>query len=345
MNVTKLEVDLNKINHNIEEIKKYTKKDVIPVIKANGYGTYINLFNPFINKYKIVAVANTYEGVTLRNNNYKGDILILNQPSIEDINNIIKYDLVVGISSVEFLKRLNKKIRVHLEIETGMNRTGILFKDLDLFLNNKYLIIEGMYSHLSSADFDKRYTNNQYKLFKEAVNYIKERINLKYIHLEASSGIINLYDDISNYIRPGIIMYGYYNTKKIKLLPALRLKTKITFIKEVDKNTSIGYSQKYITKKKMKVATIPIGYADGLSRSLSNKGYVVIKNHKCKILGNICMDSCMIDVTNIKCNINDDVYIFDNKIIKLDDLARELNTISYEIISTINSRVERTYIN
>ena len=159
MNVTKLEVDLKKINHNIEEIKKYTKKDVIPVIKANGYGTYINYVKDFINKFKIVAVANTYEGIELRKNNYKGDILILNQPSIDDLDNIIKYNLVVGISSIEFLKALNKKIRVHLEIETGMNRTGIKFDDLDLFINNKYLIIEGMYSHLSSADSDKEYTS------------------------------------------------------------------------------------------------------------------------------------------------------------------------------------------
>ncbi len=344
MNVTKLEVNLNKINHNIEEIKNYTKKDVIPVIKANGYGTYINFRKDFINKYKIVAVSNTYEGVELRNNNYKGDILILNQPSIDDINNIIQYDLVVGISSIEFLKVLKKKIRVHLEIETGMNRTGIRFNDLDLFLNNKYLIIEGVYSHLSSADSDKDYTNNQYNEFIKAVNYIKEKVNIKYIHLEASSGIVELKDNISNYTRPGIIMYGYYKTNKMNLLPALRLKTRITFIKEVEKNTSIGYSRGYITKKKTRIATIPIGYADGLNRLLSNKGYVVINNHKCRILGNICMDSCMVDITNVDCKINDLVYIFDNEIIKLDDLAKELNTISYEIISTINSRVEREYI-
>ena len=344
MNVTKLEVDLKKINHNIEEIKKYTKKDVIPVIKANGYGTYINYVKDFINKFKIVAVANTYEGIELRKNNYKGDILILNQPSIDDLDNITKYNLVVGISSIEFLKALNKKIRVHLEIETGMNRTGIKFDDLDLFINNKYLIIEGMYSHLSSADSDKEYTNKQYELFMKAYNYLKDKVNLSYIHLEASSGIVELKDDISNYTRPGIIMYGYYQTNKMNLLEALRLKTKITFIKEVSENTSIGYSRKFITDKKMKVATIPIGYADGFNRLFSNKGFVIINKHKCKILGNICMDSSMIDVTNVDCKVNDDVFIFDNEIIKLDDLANSLNTISYEIISTINVRVEREYL-
>ena len=198
MNVTKLEVDLNKINHNIEEVKKYTKKDVIPVIKANGYGTYINYVKDFINKFKIVAVANTYEGIELRKNNYKGDILILNQPSIDDLDNITKYNLVVGISSIEFLKALNKKIRVHLEIETGMNRTGIKFDDLDLFINNKYLIIEGMYSHLSSADSDKEYTNNQYELF----TYYKacrpgkvctdEMVYTKSIHGTYKTNILNI---------------------------------------------------------------------------------------------------------------------------------------------------------
>ncbi len=344
MNVTKLEVDINKINHNIEEIKKYTKKNVIPVIKANAYGTGICNCKEFVNKFEIVAVANTYEGVKLRKNDYLGQILILNQPSIDDIPNIIKYDLVVGISNIEFLTKLTSKIRVHLEIETGMNRTGIKLEDLDYFLNNKNLIIEGVYSHLSCADCDKEYTKCQYEIFKKAVNIVKEKVDLKYIHLEASSGIVEVNDDISNYTRPGIIMYGYYQTNKMNLLEALRLKTKITFIKEVSENTSIGYSRKYITKKKMKVATIPIGYADGFNRLFSNKGYVIVNKHKCKILGNICMDSTMIDVTSIDCKINDDVYIFDNEIIKLDDLAKELNTISYEIISTINMRVEREYI-
>ena len=344
MNVTKLEVDLNKISHNIEEIKKYTKKDIIPVIKANAYGTGICNIKEFIDKFKIVAIANTFEGIKLRENGYNGRILILNQPSIDDIDNIIKYDLIVGISSIEFLKHLKKKIRVHLEIETGMNRTGIRFNDLDTFINDKNLIIEGMYSHLSCADCDKEYTKMQYELFIKAYNYLKDKVQLNYIHLEASSGIVELNDDISNYTRPGIIMYGYYQTNRLNLLPALRLKTKITFLKEVDKNTSLGYSHGYITDKKMKVATIPIGYADGLSRGLSNKGYVVINNHKCKILGNICMDSTLVDVTDIDCKINDDVYIFDNDLIELDDLASSLNTISYEIISTINSRVEREYL-
>ena len=344
MNVTKLEVDLNKINHNIEEIKKYTKKDVIPVIKANAYGTGICNLKSFVNKFKIVAVANTYEGIKLRNNNYKGDILILNQPSIDDVNDIIKYDLVVGVSSVDFVNQLKKKIRCHLEIETGMNRTGINYDDLAIFARNKYLVIEGMYSHLACADNDHDYTMYQYKKFKEAYNYLKDRVNLKYIHLEASSGIVNLRDNISNYTRPGIIMYGYYQTRKMKLLPALKLKSKITFLKDVFKDTSLGYSHGFITDKKMRVATIPIGYADGLSRSLSNKGFVVINNKKCRILGNVCMDSILVDVTDIKCKLNDDVYIFDNKLIKLDDLASSINTISYEIISTINERVERVYL-
>ena len=226
-----------------------------------------------------------------------------------------------------------------------MNRTGINYDDLAIFARNKNLIIEGMYSHLSCADSDHEYTMEQYKKFKVAYNYLKNYVNLKYIHLEASSGIINLNDKISNYTRPGIIMYGYVKTRKTKLLPALRLKSKITFIKDVYYNESIGYSHGFITDKKMTIATIPIGYADGLSRSLSNKGFVVINNSKCKILGNVCMDSIMVDVTNIKCSLNDTVYIFDNKLITLDELASSINTISYEIISTINTRVERVYIN
>jgi len=156
-----------------------------------------------------------------------------------------------------------------------MNRTGIKLGDLNKFLdkinNNKHIIVEGIYTHLSSADYDKEYTNRQYNIFKEAVNIIKSKIdNIKYIHISASNGIINLKDDICNLVRLGIILYGYNSCEgiknKIKLEPICKLKTKITYLKECDACEKIGYSQNFITPNKIKIATIPLGYADGLRR-------------------------------------------------------------------------------
>ena len=359
MRPTIMEVDIQKFNMNIDKIKKYVgNKKLMPVIKANAYGTYINKNIEVINKFDIVAVAIVDEAIELRKLGYKKEIFILNQPYIEEIETIIKYDITIGISDNLFLEeilKVNEKIKVHLEIETGMNRTGIKIEDLKDFIdkikNNQNIIVEGCYTHLSSADYDKNYTNKQLEIFRKAVEIIKDNFDtIKYIHSSASNGIINYNDNISNMVRPGIIMYGYESfenaKEKIDVEPICKLKTKITFIKEVGQDASISYSRKFITKKNMKIATIPIGYADGLRRQLSNKGTVVVNNQKTQILGNICMDSCMIDVTDIeKVEVGTDVYIWDNNIRTLEDIAKECNTINYEILSTISYRVPRIFIN
>ena len=359
MRPTIMEVDIQKFNMNIDKIQKYVgNKTLMPVIKANAYGTYINKNIEVINKFDIVAVAIVDEAIELRKLGYKKEIFILNQPYIEEIETIIKYDITIGISDNLFLEeilKVNEKIKVHLEIETGMNRTGIKIEDLKDFIdkikNNQNIIVEGCYTHLSSADYDKNYTNKQLEIFRKAVEIIKDNFDtIKYIHSSASNGIINYNDNISNMVRPGIIMYGYESfenaKEKIDVEPICKLKAKITFIKEVGQDASISYSRKFITKKNMKIATIPIGYADGLRRQLSNKGTVVVNNQKTQILGNICMDSCMIDVTDIeKVEVGTDVYIWDNNIRTLEDIAKECNTINYEILSTISYRVPRIFIN
>lgn len=358
MRMTILEVDINKFNKNIDNIKKYVgNKKIMPVIKANGYGTYINKNLEVINKFDIVAVAIIDEAIELRNLGYNKEIFVLNPSFVDDIDDIIKYNITVGLSEKKFLKELkkiNEKIKVHLEIETGMNRTGINLEELDEFIDevnkNKNIIVEGIYTHLSSADYDEGYTKEQLDKFKISVDIIKKKINtIKYIHSSASNGLLNYNDNISNLVRPGIIMYGHESFDKCKdkidIYPICKLKTKIVFIKDVKKETSIGYSRKFITKKSMKIATIPIGYADGLRRDLFEKGEVVINNKKCKIVGNICMDSCMVDVSDIEnVYVGMDVYIFDNDIITLEELARKCNTINYEILSTISYRVPRKFV-
>ncbi len=232
-----------------------------------------------------------------------------------------------------------------------MERTGVepdkIFEYLDMLEKN--VKVEGIYTHFSSADSDDEYTKMQIACFKNVVNKIKERMNLKYIHAEASNAILNYPDDEFNLVRPGIIIYGYKSDEKacekINLKPICKLKSKITFIKEVSSQTSIGYNRSFITKKLTKVATIPIGYADGLRRSLSNKGEILINGKRVNIIGKICMDSFMADVTEVPdVKVGDDVYIWDNENIKLEEIANSCNTINYEMLSTISARVPRVFI-
>lgn len=349
-----MEIDTQAFLNNINKIKNFIDKDVkiMPVIKANGYGTYINTRLDILNMFDIVAIATVDEGVELRKLGYKKEIFILNQPYIDEISKIIENDLIVGISSDSFAKKLGERkseVKVHIEIGTGMGRTGINPNRAIEYLEslNSNIKVEGVYTHLSSADSDDEYTKKQLESFEKAVRDIKERVNLKYIHSHASNAILNFAGTGSyNLVRPGIIMYGYpsdFETcKKIELEPIAKLKSKITFLKTVKEGTSIGYNRSFITTKETKVATVPLGYADGVRRELSNKGEVVIKGKKAKIIGKVCMDSFMVDVTDFEdVNVGDDVYLWDNEIIKLEDIANLCGTINYEILSCISARVPR----
>ena len=355
---TIMEIDIKAFEENVNQIQKYVGNNItlIPIIKANGYGTFINTRIEVLNKFDIVAVALVDEAVTLRKLGYSKEILVINQPYIDEIEKISNYNITIGLSSNEFLDKIintKNEIKVHLELETGMGRTGIDENDLEEYINKvkscDKIVVQGVYSHMSSADFDDDYTNKQIEIFENGVNLIKKNFeNLKYIHISASNGILNYKNAYYNATRPGIILYGYEPFEgaglKIPLKPVCKLKSRITFLKEVPEGTSIGYSRKYITSKNSKIATIPIGYADGFRREYAKEGYVSINGQRAKIVGNICMDSFMADVTNIKdVKIGDDVYIWDNNIITLDKKKKKCNTINYEIMSTVSDRVPRIF--
>lgn len=355
---TILEINLDNFEYNLNQIKNKLKPEtkIMPVIKANAYGTYINKRLDILNKFDIVAVAIVDEGEDLRKLGYEKEIFVLNQPDINEIEKITKNNLTIGLSSMEFLKEVkkqNKDLRVHIEIETGMGRTGVTLEKIEEFIeeikNTKNIKVEGIYTHLSSADNDEEYTKKQLKIFSEAVEKITKKINtIKYIHSSASNGIVNYPEGQYNLVRAGMILYGYESgegiKEKIDLKPVAKLKSKITYLKEVEKGTSISYGRRFITKKKSKIATIPIGYADGLRRCLSNKGEVLINGKKAPIIGSVCMDSFMADVTDLPdVKLGDTVYIWDNEKITLDEIAKKCDTINYEIISTISDRVPREF--
>ena len=267
---TYLEIDLNNFKYNIEQIKKMVGENVgiMPVLKANAYGTYINKNLEILNEFNIVAVATVDEGVSLRNLGYQKEIFVLNQPFETEIEKIIKYDIIVGISSIGFLEKLKatgKSINVHVEIGTGMGRTGInpyrVEEYLSLFTEN--IKVQGIYTHFSSAECDDEYTKKQLKSFNIAVEKAKELLGeIKYIHAAASNAILNYPDSYFNLVRPGIIMYGYESSEenfdKIEVKPVAKLKSTITFLKDVKEGTSIGYDRSYIAPKPIKVATVPL---------------------------------------------------------------------------------------
>ena len=353
-----LEINLKDFEYNINQIQNYIGKNVeiMPVIKANGYGTYINKRRELLNKFNIVAVATVDEGVELRNLGYEKEIFVLNQPFESEIEKIIKYSIIVGISSHDFALKLgktNENVIVHIEIGTGMGRTGIHPYKVEEYIKSlpSNVKVEGIYTHFSSADIDEEYTKKQLKSFNIAVNKAKEILGeLKYIHSAASNAILNYPESHFNLVRPGIIIYGYPasdNTlDKINLKPIAKLKAKISYLKEVEENTSIGYARSFITIRKTKVATIPIGYADGFRRDFSNGWEVLINGKKVPIIGKICMDSFMADVTDLEnVKIGDEVIIWDNENIYLEDLAKKCYTINYEILSTISERVPRKFRN
>ncbi len=350
MNKTYLEVRKDLFLENVKKIENYiSPRKIIPVLKANAYGTYLNRDLDCINHFDIIALARVDEGIEVRKLGYQKEIFILNQPALEELEDIYRYQLTIGISLPEMIDKITQPVKVHLEIETGMNRTGIVLKDLENVIErikkNPNITVEGIYTHFSSADIDISYTEKQIQIFQEAVSLVKKEFPLIYIHSSASSGLLNYKDNVSNYTRPGILLYGYEPFPMAKNLipvePITELVTEITFLKDVEENTPISYNQTYLTKSKTKIATIPIGYADGFRRILSNHQEVFVNGKRCPVIGNICMDSCMIDVTGIDCKVGDKVILWDNQNITLEEISKNSNTISYEILSTISERIHR----
>lgn len=352
-----LEINLSNLQYNIEQIQKKVGENVklMPVIKASGYGTYINQRIDVINKFDIVAVANVDEGVELRKIGYEKEIFVLNQPYESEIEKIIEYNISVGISSYRFAEKLaetNKQVVVHVEVGTGMGRTGVHPYKIEKYLQSlaPNIKVEGIYTHFSSADTDDEYSRKQLESFNIAIENAQKILgNIKYIHAAASNALLNYPEARFNLVRPGIILYGYEGEedtfKKIDLKPIAELKAKIVFLKEVPDGTSIGYNRSYITTRKTKVANVPIGYADGFRRNFSNGWEVLINGKRAPIIGKICMDSFMVDVTDIdNVQVGDEVIIWDNKNITLEQLAQKCDTINYEILCTIGARVPRKFI-
>lgn len=367
--LAKLFIDTSAIIHNINKIKAAVNKDteIVPVIKANGYGSDSCTIAEILaeNVINMFAVADTSEAVKLRRSGIKQDLLLLYQPSVKEIDNIIDYNLTSGVCDINFVERLNetaekrnKVIKIHVEIDTGMGRLGIKPEDsLEFFkkiMGFRFIEAEGIFMHYASADgmenAEKEYSKKQTEIFKAVINELEENdIYIKYKHASSSGAIFNYPEAEFNMVRPGLILYGYYPNeyfkKIVNLKPSFKLVSEIIYIKDVPEGTKIGYGSTFTAKRNSKIAAVAIGYSDGLRRALSNKGYLCVKNKKAPIAGRINMDITMIDVTDIPgVKTGDEAAVFDNELVTVEDIAEICGTIGYEIISTLNQSIKREFI-
>ncbi len=358
-----VEIDLDNLKNNIEQIKSVIPKKckIMAIVKANAYGHGMVEISTKLNEIGIqdFAVATLSEGITLRENNIKGNILILGYTPLEDIKYVEKYDLIQTIVDYEYAKaieelKLDKKLKVHIKINTGMNRIGECYKNLDdikKIYEMKNLEILGTYSHLCVADSlepkDVEFTNNQINNFFSCIDKIKESGHyVGKIHIQSSYGILNYSNVECDFVRPGIIMYGAYNecqTKvKINIRPVLSLKSIITSVKQIQKGETVSYGRTFMANENKKIAAVSIGYGDGYPRNLSNKNVKVFVNGEyAEIIGRICMDQLMIDVTNIK-NVNPgDVVELIGEQIPVESVASKADTITNELLCRLGDRLGR----
>ncbi|MGB4985627.1 MAG: alanine racemase [Erysipelotrichaceae bacterium] len=344
---TYLSIDLDNIKSNLQYYSNQTNKEIIGVIKANGYGCGdLKIAKLLIdNGINILAVSSLDEALNLRYKGINCDILILGIVDINDLDIVIENNFQIITPSLQWIKSLkndyHNQLNIHIKYDISMQRLGLtdtkqLEEGLQLLITKNINVI-GFMSHYANSDETNNPTNtNLQKTFEKALKQLN--YEFKYIHIANSDGALNFNDNYTTHVRIGIGLLGYNNNN---LKPAVSLHTHVSNIKLVQKNTPISYGGHYITKDNEYIATIPIGYADGFIRANENR-QVYINGKLYPIVGRICMDQCMIKVDETV-KFNDQVEIF-GKHISLNQMAKELNTINYEILTTQSLRIERKYI-
>ncbi len=365
---TYLKIDLNKLEHNFNCVRNKLPSDVkiLGVIKANAYGHGAVEIGKFLDdKCDFFGVACIEEAVELKKAEIKTPILILGRVFPFDIETAVKYDVRIPIFSYEDAVALSneavkqeKNVPFHFCIDTGMSRIGFQVSEESANICKSItelpnIFAEGLFSHFATADENDLSKaveqRNKYKKFCKMLSDREVEIPIK--HLNNSAGIMN-FDEYFDMCRMGIITYGLYPSDEVDkgildLEPIMSWHAKISHVKELEPNREISYGGTFKTDKITKVATVPVGYADGFPRCLSNKGRVIINGKYAKILGRVCMDQFMVDVSDIECNVNDEVVLFGtqkNAHISLEELSNSAYSFNYELPCRIPLRVNRVYV-
>lgn len=359
------EVNLKNLEHNFKEIKSRLRPEtkILVTVKADAYGHGLIPVSKRLaaNGADFLGAASIDEGIRLRKAGIKTPILILSLILKKDIQPLFSYDLIPTVCDEELASALNRKasarnkpIRLHIKVDTGMGRIGVshdnAFRLVKKIHKLKFIIIDGIFTHFPFADINRKFTVFQINLFNKLVSDLKKSgIVIPLVHAANSIGLIDYRDSHFTMVRPGLVIYGLYPKQglKINLKPVLSLKTRVIFIKQVPAGYGISYGHTYITKRRTRIATLPIGYGDGYPRNLSNLAWLLIGGRRLRVSGRICMDQIMVDVGAQKLKIGDEVVLIGNQgkqKITAEELARLAKTIPYEIVCGLGSRIPRIYI-
>lgn len=356
---TVLEINLNNLVHNLNFFRNLLSPDtrIMVMVKALAYGSGTYEIANLLQHEKVdyLGVAFTDEGIQLRQAGIDIPIMVMS-PDIEDFSRLINYDLEPEVFSMSSLRSFSKAVErmqvtdypIHLKLDTGMHRLGFMENDLEEligFLKNKQTIqVKGIFSHLAASDSSEHdeFTQYQIRRFSSMYNRISDELNVHPLrHILNTAGIERFPEAHFEMVRLGIGLHGI--STKSKLLPVSTLKTHIRQIKRITAGETIGYNRSGKAEQEMTIAIIPIGYADGLDRKFGNgNGQVIIDKQKASFIGDICMDMSMVDITNLTCSEGDEVILFGEEL-PITTLAKQIDTIPYEILTNVSSRVKRVY--
>lgn len=362
------EIDINAVVNNFNIIKNITNQKIYAVVKADAYGHGAIQIAQALQRAGAFgfAVSNLLEAEELRFAGIDNPILILGYTPVDCASRLSLSNISQCVMSYEYAKQLNEyaekagvTVTTHLKLDTGMGRIGLNFRNEDAFdfeeaeriLSLKSLDTEGVFMHFAVADSededDKNFTAEQYNRFLNAVEQLEKKHTFKIKHCCNSAALLNDIDKKGTAVRAGIVLYGLKPSSDIRLpdgmQPVMSLHAVVSMIKSIEQNETLSYGRTYTAPSQRRIATIPAGYADGIPRLLSNKGYVIIKGKKAPVTGRVCMDQFCVDVSDIEdvC-IGDDVTIFGPEL-SVDTIAEIAQTINYEIICGISKRIPRIY--
>ncbi|MEI7811782.1 MAG: alanine racemase [Ignavibacteria bacterium] len=370
MRPTLARINCSNLKYNYLNIRKKVKNSrIMAVVKADAYGhgmiKCVEALNSLGSRQPdYYAVSILEEAVELRKSKVASQpVLVFDPVGYEEAEYFKEYDIIPTVfeeAHLGYLRRIPSKggkLKVHVKIDTGMGRVGVRFDEAYNFIkkihDSREFIIDGIYTHFATSDeSDKSYAFLQLSRFNDIIERLKsDRINYGLAHASNSGAILDMPETYLDMTRPGIVLYGYYpsleTSESVRLKPVMSVVTKVTNVNLIDKGQSVSYGRRFIAQGKTEIASVPVGYADGYVRALSNKIFAIIKGKLCPQVGQICMDRIMFDITGLKVKANDEVILLGKKNkLKIDawDWSRALNTIPYEITCGISKRVPRIYM-
>ncbi len=365
-------IDLDAIASNMEQMKQNLNPTtkIMAVIKADGYGHGAVQIAQMLEHMEVVwgfAVATLDEAVVLKKEGICKPVLVLGCVFPDQYKEMLKHEIRMNVYTEEMAEAISQIAEregmtayVHIKLDTGMTRLGFDVEEktisvIERISTMKHVCMEGIFTHMAKADETvKEFTHQQLQAFVWMVNRLKEKgIEFQYEHCANSAAIIDVPEANFNLVRAGISIYGLYPSKEVqteyvKLKPALELKSRVTLVKNIKAGTPVSYGGTFVSEREMVIATIPVGYADGYSRNLSNVGYVLIHGKKAPVLGRVCMDQFMVDVTDIEgVSFGDDVTLIGKdgtELITVEDLSELSGRFNYEFVCNLGKRIPRVYV-